>query len=753
MSQKINTYLRSIAVTFVVLLSLLLNLAPSARACGPFTSTPVFSYNKHPDYPLTAFAAGDLGVLKPRYARSYLTVAYRYLSGGTLSPDEQKGVVALWEERNGNFYENNDRQALSDWLAARKKLAGGEDPNIEIYRAVGGEAYDSFINCNGSSFETATRALNERAAKYGATNAHVKDWLTAQDRVFSNCGDGNNPPADAPADAPAWLKQDRAYQTAAAQFYAKNYDDARAQFKAVANDRNSPWREAAALLEARSLIRKAALAGADAERRAALTEADANLKSLAASRSEYQKSAQRLSNLVAYRLRPAARLRELSGAVLRSNDNLKQDLWDYTLLLDKLEDPQEGNAKPDPALVEAKNADDLSAWLFAFQGGDKNAVSRWQQKNSLPWLLAALAQVQPQAAEAAALLRAADAVAPASPAYATANFHAARILNGQGQAAAARAKLDTVLAARLPVSARNDLLEQRMAASANLEEFLRFAQRQPSAYSLDEDGREIPDEEPKEPEERAKLRQSLFDGDAANAFNLSLPAGLLREAALRKSLPPNLRRRVALAAWTKAALLDSAVNANSVGPVLAELMPALKPLLDEYAAAPTAPERKAIAVYLFLKYPSTRPYVDAGAGRETPDAEIDSYRDNWWCEKPFAYNAPPSEDGSAPQALPPPSLPFLTAAQKAEAKAENARLQALGTAPNYLSQQAVAWAARDPNNPRVPEALHLAVKSTRYGCANSDTGRNSKAAYDLLKKNYPKTEWAQKTKYWYKGTE
>jgi hypothetical protein len=47
--------------------------------------------------------------------------------------------------------------------------------------------------------------------------------------------------------------------------------------------------------------------------------------------------------------------------------------------------------------------------------------------------------------------------------------------------------------------------------------------------------------------------------------------------------------------------------------------------------------------------------------------------------------------------------------------------------------------------------LHLAVRSTRYGCANDQTGAMSKQAYDLLHRKYPKSEWAQKTKYWFKG--
>jgi hypothetical protein len=88
--------------------------------------------------------------------------------------------------------------------------------------------------------------------------------------------------------------------------------------------------------------------------------------------------------------------------------------------------------------------------------------------------------------------------------------------------------------------------------------------------------------------------------------------------------------------------------------------------------------------------------------------------------------------------------------QRADAEREwNARL-ALGAAPNYISQQVIQWANRTPADPRVPEALHLAVKSTRFGCTDKDTGQWSKAAFDLLHRKYPNTIWAKKTPHWFK---
>jgi hypothetical protein len=97
-----------------------------------------------------------------------------------------------------------------------------------------------------------------------------------------------------------------------------------------------------------------------------------------------------------------------------------------------------------------------------------------------------------------------------------------------------------------------------------------------------------------------------------------------------------------------------------------------------------------------------------------------------------------------------PTPEFLKASQAA-AEREVALLQSLGPGPNYLAQTAINWATKNPTDQRVPEALHLAVKSTRYGCTDKETGRWSKAAFDLLRRKYPNSTWAKQTPYWFKG--
>jgi hypothetical protein len=76
-------------------------------------------------------------------------------------------------------------------------------------------------------------------------------------------------------------------------------------------------------------------------------------------------------------------------------------------------------------------------------------------------------------------------------------------------------------------------------------------------------------------------------------------------------------------------------------------------------------------------------------------------------------------------------------------------LAGLGTAPNYLSGEVIAWAKARPKDPDVAEALARAVASTKYGCGDKQTGAYSRQAFTILHRQYPATEWARRTKYWY----
>ena len=309
--------------------------------CGPAYITPIFDYTSAPENPYENFAAGKIGILKPTYHRSVLFAAYRYFNGGTFSASEQKALVEVWNAdfNNKEYIDDNVAEAVKTWVEARKSVIEKEEKTPEIYveREYGG--YDFFPNCTKSAFETATETLKSRSASYGSDNRDVKDWLAAQDKVFTNCSSGKQIPDAVNPAMPEWLQKDRAYQMAAASFYSLDYAEAKRRFAEIAQDFQSPWQETADYLVARTLIRQASLSKNEQASNRFYFEAEDYLYRLSVSGNKYADSAERLLGLVKYRLHPEQRVRELAQRLSYQSggENFRQELIDYTWLLDKFE--------------------------------------------------------------------------------------------------------------------------------------------------------------------------------------------------------------------------------------------------------------------------------------------------------------------------------------------------------------------------------------------------------------------------------
>jgi hypothetical protein len=182
--------------------------------------------------------------------------------------------------------------------------------------------------------------------------------------------------------------------------------------------------------------------------------------------------------------------------------------------------------------------------------------------------------------------------------------------------------------------------------------------------------------------------------------------------------------------------------------------------LDAYAAAPDAAARRFAFAYTLLRFPGLRPYLISMVQRAEPIGELESFRDNWWCggtvhgrgTAPATMASRPYEGPvDYPGHPPDPEYPaFLSETEEAEARAEQARLEQIQTAPSYLAEIARDWAAAHPNDQRAPQALHLAVaRASRYGCKDEATSDYSRRAFQLLHRRYANSEWAKKTPYWY----
>lgn len=743
-----------------IFLAIIFLNSSTALACGPFTLEAIFVHTVHPAYPLERFAAGRIGVVQPSYARSYLYTAYRYLSGLSFTPDEQKALVSLWRERLDFRSEDGDSDWSKVWLTARQKVSGIQDRGaIDVYR--GREKpneYETYVNCNKDAFETAAATLNQRIAKYGADSPAMQNWVQAQDQVFSNCSSGKSIPDPAQPSSDTLLRADHAYQIAAANFYSADFDEARKGFETIAADNTSPWQRTAPYLVARALIRKASL-GAPEQKDESLRAAESQLAKVLADKklSDLYPAATRLANLVRLRLHPNERVHELARVLLarNPNDNLKQDLWDYTTLLDKY-------LEGDDPKIESARGDDLSDWIVTLQAPGPasfdRSLARWQATRSDAWLIAALSKGEASDARAAELIAEAVKVKPNAPAFASARFHAVRLLMESGKDDEARTLLDQLLKTsrtQFDQSSLNLLTSKRMLLATTLSDFLTYAPRVPVTLSWNDDGREIPvDDDEIEAEMKALKDQPRFDFDAGLALNQQMPLAVLKEAAKNRSLPAPLRRDLVQAVWLRAVILGDTKTADELTPILRELIPELSTLLDAYLSATTPQAKKFSALYAWLKFPGLEPVVDIGVGRRTPLQSQDSYRDNWWCGAAYLPNEPePESDVDTPTpsftARSTQSPLFLSAADKATAERQWSTLVAPGAAPNYIAREVIQWANRTPNDPRNAEALHLSVITTRYGCTNKDSGRWSKAAFAVLHRKYPGTTWAKKTPYWF----
>lgn len=358
------------------LLAILFQPHGRANACGPSVLAPVFVFKESSDFPFNDFAAGNTGIIQPTFGRKTLLIAYRYLNGGTFTPDEQEALVRALR---GKPPEDEGEDAVKLWVTARREVVPNEEKPPEIYteREYGG--YDFFPNCTRNAFEVATATLKDRVAKHGAEDRHVRAWLAAQDLVFQNCQTGAGIPNNPGPESPSWLRKDRDYQIGAALLYSLNFDEARSQFAKIASDPESPWQETADYLVGRTLVRHASLSKDETKKSELIEKGEQHLAIIAARRGKFAKPAEKLIGLIKYRAHPDERIRELATTLANDfgNANLQQDLIDYAWLFDKIEDRvMKAEEKRRKALTGETVEDEKQSWFSKEAKERYDAVQR-----------------------------------------------------------------------------------------------------------------------------------------------------------------------------------------------------------------------------------------------------------------------------------------------------------------------------------------------------------------------------------------
>ncbi len=726
-------------------LSLALILALSAHAGTRHDfERPVFVFTFHPDVPVTRFAAGEIGIPAPSYARIYLFPAYRYLEGKPLSSAEQQRWRNVWNLRTRN--DPPAPNASQVWIDARKRLP----IPFHLERLQPAElqqrAYVYTGPCQDDAFLTAARTLDARARRFGPGSAEMKFWVEGQDAVFEACATAA--PQKLASTQNPLLRADRDYQIAAAALYAQQFDRAAALFHKIAADNTSPWRVWAPYQAGRALLYKARQTQSETVYRTALLAAQNQFYAI------IHNPALRESHQAAeYLYVRCLLITNHTAALQRIGRRLLRGDWAETDLILYLNGMDETPQRP---------ADPLTQWIVAFQKGvPLPAPASPAAVYSTLWHRKSAPAAQIEAARTSGI-----------PAL---GFLAARHLARQGQFDQARQTLAPVLQAfeALP-SARNRALQLHALLAPTWDEFLARAPRRPILGSRELDPDEWTSSETTDPATARRLERDLgkkelaryllarkrsselgsqthWDEAAVAVLARHAPLTILLSAANHSSLPGHLRDELALVVFTRAALLGRWSEASAVAPRL--------PVTN--TAAFLKNPNEATAAELLLQLPGARPIPSWGYGRNLPLQSVDEFGRNWWQrptpESITKRDLPYLSEIRLPRFDDPGPLPFLSPAQTREAEQEWRILQQTGAFGFYgIAKRVVATVRANPARPDAPELLYRVLDASRRGWwgvlpDDSPDYTSLQSAARLLSTRYRHTKWfreAQKFQSW-----
>lgn len=800
-------------ILLVITFSFAFLLVDQTFACGPFFPNYIYTpediekkRNPFLFVDPASFLNSHYEIILSNWNLQAFYPIYRDLTNNKISQEEKEQLVRYY---NYEFYDIDQQldEAIASWKEARKLIAK-EDVEIDKYKC---DDYNCYVNCLPDAFLTAANTLKERSKVYNSDE--LKIWLDNQDKVFSNCGTQKSVGFKLSA-LPASLQEstniaknqsflskvlefflkifnkitnsfknlftkkitkpeekisnqeilkeekisnqellryDQEYQRAALAFYQGNLDEAEKIFKEIADNPNHPWRAYGALALARIYIRRAneeyeknwpndnweweSREKAIQARNAILEKAKIQLENILKDNSlnSVHEGARSLLNFVNFRIDPKKRFKEAEEILLtlRTPKEIINNLEDFSLLLPEME--------RDYIL---KNGKDLSQWIYIYVWGGLDqsnlefALEQYQKTKSLHWLLASLKLMTPEHHLRDEIIKESLKIPKDSPVYLSANYYRLKLLIKMGEnMEKIRKDIDSILATipeEYPI-AKNYFNNLRMLTAKNLTESLSYSLRRVLAVETDSVS-------------RVNEKGYLIDGKIKQLFNEFLPLEKWTEIVLANDIfPAEITKQIRLVAFVRAVLLDDFESAQRIASILASSDPTLKEDLSDFLKAKNYNEKKFTAAFFILKYYRLNHVLDSRLDEilvnKLSVKEKDINQRNWWCP----YDQTSTQESYEIKDL----MKFISSQEIQKAKLENEKIYKI-VAPNYLSEIVINYALENPNDPRIPEALHLAVMSTRFSeCKDDKTSEFSQKAFQILHNNYPNNYWTKQTPYWY----
>lgn len=420
-------------------------------------------------------------------------------------------------------------------------------------------------------------------------------------------------------------------------------------------------------------------------------------------------------------------------------------------------------------LPEYLRADPMTEWIFIYQlAGDeafRYSMDQLRSNGSELWLMTAIAKATASSAGLSDLLKAAESINSSSFAYATIEYHRARLLIETGKKDDAKRLIDQILGSgdMISISTRNAFLDLRRPISSGLDDYLRFSLKRAYAFdydrepgSIDEliarqktyfneeynpEGREAYERSIDEQFALEKLWQTreLFDNKSVGALNRYFSTKMLSEVERSSALPDYFREQMASVLWMRAWVLGDRPTMDRVQITLKKEK-RFEPYIEAIETAPNAATKANAELWFVLKNPILAPFLEYGLPR-SDNNQNEWDMDDWWCA-PYERE---NEDGESSPEEPRPA--FLTPADIRTASAEFAKIKQADDAPKFLGRRVLEWAKRTPADKRVPEALYITARAnewSKYGCGNDEELK--KELLNLLLRKYPNSEWAAKAR-------
>jgi hypothetical protein len=729
---------------------------------------------------LALLYAGRPGVVMAGAKAPMLFLEWRLLHRLPVGAEAGAALAPLCCDWPGD---NAPKVGVDAWVDARGLVPAGADGPSWVASDRQGPDYTSIPNCFPDAFEKAAATLRDRVTRYSATSPAVIAWLHTQDAVFDACANPTAALPALPADAPAWLTADRAYQEAAFALYNMRNAEAASRFAAIARDRASPWQPLGLYLGVRAMQREA-LGHPTPDNFARARAAIATLASAPAG-TFGKGEVTGMTRALAYRDQPAALLTELDHELAgRALDHaVAFSVTDYLNLARRAE------RKPDAA--------DWILTLGAPQeqraAAGAHARERWSTSHDYAWLIAALGFTDPGDPAAAALVADAGRVAPADPAWLSAQYQAIRLTISSADPAAMRARLDALLARTdLSLTEHNLFAAARTQVATDLGEFARLALRRPYC-PLTTNGVCRPDSwetinELMAPAPGGAPYWVGFGPDARAIIDrLPLPEriALSHDA----TLPAQLRLDLALTSFARAVQLQDVGAIEQLARDLALALPQMGADFRAILATPPGPDQRFAEFFVMAKIPGLRADL---FDYTRPTGTVAQFQGQWvdWLIAPRgAVSATPpnfprpaqyleggwyaGEEGTGDLVCEnlcgggafPLHLPPFAAALQPRAAAERAAFlttpnpdlnigpngEPLPTAPPppgtiSIWNEALAWAEAHPRDPRSPETCYWLIHIARWGANHDHLGRR---AFRVLRARWPASDWARRSPYFY----